>query len=137
MWEISSDWFRPDLNPTHTPGPLPPDTPEKSESRPHGPRSADTDPGGPKRRGPVTSGVSTSLPLLTPEPIPLVPPTVSPLTPPEKEFLQGKFDDAFSEWFNGQGAWENLLEAAFDSLPGIAKFFYGEAESVQKVGILT
>ena len=137
MWEISSDWFRPDLNPTHTPDPLTPDTPEKSELRPHGPSSADTDPGGPKRRGPLTSGVCTSLPLLTPQPFPLVPPTVSPLPPPEKEFLQGKFDDAFSQWFNGQGAWENLLEAAVDSLPGIAKFFSGEAESVQKVGILT
>ena len=51
--------------------------------------------------------------------------------------LQGKFEDAFSEWFNGQGAWENLFQAAVDSLPGIAIFFSGEAESFQKDGILT
>ena len=30
-----------------------------------------------------------------------------------------------------------MLKAAVDSLPGMAKFFSGEAESVQKVGILT
>ena len=51
--------------------------------------------------------------------------------------MQRKFEDAFSEWFSGQGIWENLLEAAVDSLLAIAKFFSGEAESVQKVGILT
>ena len=85
----------------------------------------------------MTSGLCTSLPLLTPQTLPLVPPTVSPLPPPEKEFLQRKFEDTFSEWLNGQGVRKNLLEAAVDSLPGIAKFFSGEAESVQKVSILT
>ena len=85
----------------------------------------------------MTSGVCTSLPLLTPQPLPLVPPTVFTLNPPENEFLQEKFEDAFSEWFNGQGTWENLLEAAVDSLPGMTKIFSGEAETVQKVGILT
>ena len=70
-------------------------------------------------------------------PLPWQNPSESALNPPEKDLLQGIFEETFSMWFQGKEAWENLLKAAVDTIPGRDSYFCAEVEQVRRTKILT